>query len=461
MTALKQLVNFFTIREEEKEILNNEIRIENIRRVLYLTLIAVPVSILHVLFFYYHLKDSNSVEYSWRLGIIYSHLAIIISLSLISFLIYWVSHHQKKNNRIAGYCIQMVMIFLLIGGGAIAGFDQLVTTAITPFIVTCIVSAVVLLIRPIYSLMFYTGSYLLFFFFISTTQTNPDVLISNQVNGITIAALGMCLSFIFWRHNMIRIKQQRTIDIQQKELLKNLNQLIFYSTQLEQSNATKDKLFSVIAHDLRSPFVSVLGITSALSEDFDSLTIPEIKRMLVALDKEINISYEFLNNLLDWSRTQLKRIEPKPEEINLNQLAINTIGIVESLSDSKNITIANKIQEGLVAWADPSMINSVLKNIIVNGIKFTPRGGEINISGKKLDQTIVLCIKDNGIGMTNEQLENLFIQKYDHSTYGTENEKGSGLGLQICKEFTEMNGGKIWVESELGKGTTFYFSLPA
>ena len=461
MTVRELLTNFFRIDKEDEEIIQNEIRTENIRRVFYLSLIAIPVSILHVVLFGLNLKTSEGIEYTWRVYIIYSHLIIIFSLLVLCFLIYWFSPVKKKYHNVSDYSVYVLMAFLLIGGATITAFDQLVTTAITPFITICIVSAIVLLIKPIYSLIFYTGSYLIFYFSISLTQTNADVLISNRVNGISIATLGMLLSFIFWQGFLIRKKQLHIINKQQQELQESYNKLIYYSDELKESNSTKDKLFSIIAHDLRGPLSSVLGITDVLTEDIELMSLPEIKHALKALNKETALSYEFLSNLLDWSTMQLHKFEPKKTEVNMNQLTTNTIELLKNISNHKNITVINGVKYDIIANADLSMMRSVIKNLLVNSIKFTRKEGKVSITATRENKMIVLLIKDTGIGMTHSQVQDLFKPDNKQTTPGTENEKGTGLGLQICKEFIELNGGKIWVESEFGKGSSFYFSVPA
>lgn len=461
MKIFNQVINFLTITEEDKEILRNEIKDENTHRVFYLSLFIIPVSLLHIIFFGLSLKNSLGIEYTWRLGIIWSHLFIILSISVIGFLMYWNSIRNKKNDRIAILYVQLLLILLLIGGAAIASIDQLVTTAINPFIITSIVGATALIIRPFVSLVFYLGSFILFYFLMSITQTNPDILISNRVNGITISALGMCMSFIFWRGYLLRFKQQRLIKKQQEELLDNYNKLIYYSEELKESNATKDKLFSVIAHDFRSPLSAILGVTQFLNEDFEVMSQTEIRNTLQVLNRDTELSFELLNNLLDWARTQQKKLNPKPELINLNQFTANTITQIKNISTPKNIEIVNNIPENISTFSDQSMLRSILKNLLTNGIKFTPARGKIYVDAKKNGSMVEVTVRDTGIGMTPDQTQGLFKKDNPITSLGTENEKGTGLGLQICKEFIELNGGKIWVESVFGNGSSFHFSLPA
>lgn len=453
MIGIKEALKFTSIDEAEKQIIANEIVFENIRRVFYLSIIAIPVSLVHVLVFGMTLKTSTGTEHTWRLGIFLSHLIIVLILSIVSALIYFFSIRRKEKSTIAQIGLHVVVIFLLLGGSVITTIDQMVTSAINPFIFTCLIAAVVLLVRPVFAFIYYSVSYLIFHFLIALTQHNPDILISDRVNGITIAGLGLCLSFIFWRMNLVRIKQTIVIKQQQKELIRRFD-------ELKESNATKDKLFSVIAHDLKTPFNSILGLTKILAEDIDTMSQSELKQLMKTLHRDSSSSFELLNNLLDWSRTQLKKLKPMPQNVDLRQIISEITQEVETLSNSKEITIFNECSGNIRVTADRSMVHSIMKNLIINGIKFTPPGGKIKIEVKALTDFAEISISDNGVGIPKEQLESLFAKETAISTSGTENEKGTGLGLQICKEFVELNGGEIRAISEAGAGSSFIFTLP-
>lgn len=460
MTGIKEALKFFSTDESEKQIIANEIVFENIRRVFYLSIIAVPVSLIHILLFGFSLKTSAGTEYTWHLGIFLSHLVIVGVLSIIGFLIYFYSIRTKQKSTVAKISVHIVIFLLLFGGSVITTIDQLVTSAINPYIVTCLITSIVLLVRPLYAVFYYLASYLVYYFLIGLTQLNPDILISNHVNGITITGIGLCLSFVFWRMNMVRIKQNIVIKQQQQKLIRQYDELKYYSDELKESNAAKDKLFSVVAHDLKTPFNSTLGLTKILAEDIEVLSPPELKQLMRTLYRESMLSYELLNNLLDWSRSQLKRLNPQPRNIDL-QKAVSEIAFeVENLSRAKEITLVVECPEKLMVFADPPMVHSILKNLVTNAIKFTPAGGKITIGASVKNNFAEVCVSDKGVGIAKEQLEQLFNKVNTATTFGTDNEKGTGLGLQICKEFVELNGGQIHVTSEIGKGSSFCFTLP-
>ncbi len=460
MAIQNKFFDFFKISEEDQKIIKTDIRDENIRRVFYLSLIGIPVSLLHVVLFLFHLKSSVGIEYEWRISILAIHTSIIFLLSIISLFIYFTFIKKKSNIRLAEVCIVIVALFLLFGGATVSAADQKVTTAINPFIATSIISSIVLLIRPLYSILYYTFSFIIFYLFMNYAQTNPDVLISNNVNGLTFAGLGLCLSLIFWKMHLTRIKQHKLIEKQKNELIENFNKLKFYSEELKESNTTKDKLISIIAHDLRSPLASLISTTKLISEDIEIMSPEEIKKVMILLNKETELTFESLNNLLLWSKTQRKKLVPVLKTTNLNQLIENSILPIRSLCKQKKIAFANNIADNIAICADSSMMESVIKNLIINSIKFTHEKGSITVAANTTENKVVITIQDNGIGMKPEILEKLFKPDAEFTTNGTQNEKGTGLGLQICREFIELNGGEIWAKSEFGKGSTFYFSLP-
>ena len=460
MTIINHFINFFRLTEAEEDILRSDIKNENIRRIFYLSLIAIPISLLHIIFFGVHLNDGASIENSWRTLIISAHTGIILVLSPIGLLIYFSFIRRKKKTRLAEFCVYIVVFLLAVGGASISAIDQMVTSAINPFIATCLVSSMVLLIRPIHAVIYYTCSFLIFYLLMNLVQTNTDILISNNVNAITFSGLGLCLSFIFWRLYLIRTKQHKLIEKQKSKLLENYTTLKFYSEELKESNTTKDKLISVIAHDLRSPLASIINITNLLVEDFNSMDQAELKKVLALLNKETELTFESLNNLLLWSKTQRKKLEPQPEKVNLNSLIHKTFELVESLCEQKNITFSNNVANEIWVMTDPSMIQSVVKNLLINSIKFTPSGGKIMTDAITKQNSVEISIHDNGIGIKPDLIQNLFHSGQIFTTPGTQNEQGTGLGLQICKEFIELNHGQIWASSEFGNGSTFCFSLP-
>lgn len=230
--------------------------------------------------------------------------------------------------------------------------------------------------------------------------------------------------------------------------------------KLKELNASKDKFFSIIGHDLRQPFNSILGYTNLLIDEFDELSVDEKKQYLGSIKNSANNSFKLLDNLLQWARLQAGRIEINKEIIDPNYLIKNTVKLLGGVAEEKNIKIDTFLEKGLTAYADESMVSMIIRNLITNAIKFTNNGGKIKITSSSHNKSIIVSVEDDGVGISKEDLANLFKIDVQHSTPGTDKEKGTGLGLILVKEFLDKNNGKIRVVSELGKGSIFSFSLP-
>ena len=235
-----------------------------------------------------------------------------------------------------------------------------------------------------------------------------------------------------------------------------------FTLALQESIAEKDKFFSVIAHDLRAPFNGFLGFTNILVEDLDTLTLKEIQKIAVSMKNSATNIFRLLENLLEWSQIQRGISSFEPASFLLLPLMDESLRLVLDSSDKKEIEIIFNIEKDLKVFADENMLGSTIRNLVTNAVKFTPRGGKITIAAKPASaDSVEISISDTGIGMSREMIEDLFRIDVQTSRRGTENEPSTGLGLIICKEFIEKHGGKIWVESEEEKGSTFWFTLPA
>ena len=230
-------------------------------------------------------------------------------------------------------------------------------------------------------------------------------------------------------------------------------------TQLQELNSSKDKFFSIIAHDLRNPFQSLLSSSELLATEIDSLSQDEIKFFSRALNDSLRNLYILLEHLLQWSMMQRNMIEFKPVNLNLFDLVNKIIEISNQSAVKKNISISNNVDAGVFVIADIDMLRSVVQNLITNAIKFTLSDGLIIVSSTNKDGIVEVSVQDTGIGLESVKSSELFKFSTLFTTDGTAGEKGTGLGLPLCKEFVEKHGGKIWVESELGKGSKFTFTL--
>lgn len=227
-------------------------------------------------------------------------------------------------------------------------------------------------------------------------------------------------------------------------------------------NANKDKLFSIVAHDLRNPFTPLLNNLQKLSKTLPTLTTPQIKSRLNQTHLEVKNVYNLLESLLHWASLQMERVNYAPEPIPLKRTVQETIQLLLENAQLKQITLQNNLPEGVWVYADQNVLKTVLRNLTSNALKFTSVGGSITLSAQvhTSEAKVVVSVTDTGVGIDKTRLKRLFRIETQHSTLGTHQEKGTGLGLIICREMVERIGGQIWVESEVGQGTTFRFSAP-
>jgi len=230
--------------------------------------------------------------------------------------------------------------------------------------------------------------------------------------------------------------------------------------ELTEINATKDRLYSIIGHDLRSPFNSILGFSELLTESYEDLTEEERKQYASNINTASKSAYNLLENLLEWSRIQLSHTVFAPEELNLNLFVNEAFMHIRDAAIAKKITLVNKVSSNQIVFADKNMLSTILRNLVSNGVKFTNIGGSVDVSATAHPEGLEICIADTGIGISKEIQEKLFHIDILLSMPGTLNEKGTGLGLIICKEFIEKHHGTIRIESEEGKGSRFCIMLP-
>jgi len=296
-----------------------------------------------------------------------------------------------------------------------------------------------------------------------TEQQNQENLLLKQQNEIQEIAIRqqklktriliiggiLILGILFFisRSRVRFIKLSARLEKSEKELLK--------------ANAGKDKFFTLIAHDLKSPFNGLLGITEILSENFDELLPEQSKKMVMELRKSVTNVYALVEGLLNWAQIQTGKIKYRLEKTDLFNLAEKVTEQLETSAKNKNIALKQNITKNTFAVADEKSMSTVFRNLISNAIKYTKPGGVVKVEAIKKEGFIEVSVVDNGIGIPPETLKKLFTITEKVSVPGTANETGTGLGLILCKEFLEKNNGKIWAESEPGKGSRFVFTLPA
>jgi len=242
-----------------------------------------------------------------------------------------------------------------------------------------------------------------------------------------------------------RVKRELELSLANKELI-NLN-------------STKDKFFHIVSHDLRAPFNALVGLSQILRDD-QELSADKTRKIVEALNNSIKNQYTFLENLLQWAQLQSDGYEIRPEAVTMNEIIEAVRQIVNASAENKQIKILTNIPEHLSLITDKQALTTVLYNLVFNAIKFTHPGGSIEIRAVPDEEQVMIFIKDTGIGMSEESISKLFRIEETFTTPGTNKEKGSGLGLILCKELLGKLGGEIWVESTPGKGSTFFIRLP-
>jgi signal transduction histidine kinase len=230
--------------------------------------------------------------------------------------------------------------------------------------------------------------------------------------------------------------------------------------ELQKLNADKDRFISILSHDLKSPFNNLLGLSEVLTEDIRKLDIVEIEDIANNINKTARSTYNLLEDILLWARAQQGKIPFNPQNLSLEDICMNILETLIPNAKAKNIVINYSSADHITVFADNDMLKTVLRNLVTNAIKFTNSGGVININAKKNTENVTVSVSDNGIGILPDNKAKLFNISKVLTTKGTAEETGTGLGLLLCKEFVEKHGGKIWVESEVGKGSDFRFSLP-
>jgi signal transduction histidine kinase len=433
---------------------------QNLKRLPYIPYLLIPISLGHIIFFLYNMPEAGTVEYTWRYGIILSH-SLLIGISLLAAIL---SLSRVKaffsNFLFKQVMVLAIILLLLLTSASISIIDQLVTPAITPLIIASIAMSVLFLIHPLISLFLFTVNFVFFYLLLPLTQNNPEIILSNRVNAVTAIVLGFLVSYLLWKANHNKLIQEKLIASQQRQLEEKNLELSKQAERLTELNATKDKFFSIIAHDLRSPFSSVVGLSEILAERVSKKEFDTIEKISHTIRSSAQQTLELLMNLLDWSRSQTGRIEYDPEYFQLATLINENVDLLEGTANQKTIRINRELDNKLLVFADKEMISTIVRNLLSNAIKFTNNGGQISLKTFASENEWVLSVKDNGVGIDESSLKKLFRIEETYSTRGTQNEKGTGLGLILCKEFTEKHGGKIWVSGVAGKGSTFRISIP-
>jgi signal transduction histidine kinase len=268
---------------------------------------------------------------------------------------------------------------------------------------------------------------------------------------ITVIGIILFISLIF----VLRLSSLR------KHKLKLEETVALKTLELKELNSSKDKFFSIIAHDLKHPFNTIIGFSRLLRDEAETREPDKIQEIAAIINNSAVQTFRLLENLLEWANAQRKKVTFIPVQIDLRGLMEEEFPTLNNSAADKNIGLRSTIPENIILYADRNMIRTIIRNLISNAIKFTNRNGKVEISALEINNTVEISISDTGVGMSEEIISKLFRIDGDVSTKGTENEKGTGLGLFLCKEFVDQHSGKIIVESNPGIGSVFKIVFPS
>ena len=377
---------------------------------------------------------------------ILGYLLVVVLCFLLT--LYYFSRFRRQSKLLLPIFICFTYTILIIGYSLNCGIDG---PMILVFGITFLILAAIIKDK---NLVFWMLVHLLVAFILLYLEFNyPDLIFVTY----------MKKSFRYFDTALTLAVLLLTIFITIKYLKINYNKQLLLSTkkneELLQANATKNKLFSIISHDLRSPFNALIGLSQLLKESSEELTDLEKEEFVDGIYETSKKTYSLLQNLLEWSLSQTNEIQFLPENINLKAFITDSLLLSFQVAKSKEISIKIAIPDDVTITADKNMLETVLRNIISNATKFTGAKGQISISSSSNDQGVILAVADNGIGMSATTLTSLFSQNNFNQQKEMVQERGLGLGLLLCKDFIERHNGKVWAESSIGVGSTFFVLL--
>jgi signal transduction histidine kinase len=260
---------------------------------------------------------------------------------------------------------------------------------------------------------------------------------------------------------LLNTRTNKLLTIQNQKIFASNQKLQESQQQLKELNATKDKFFSIIAHDLKNPFTSLLSISEMMTKSYTTMEEEDKIEGINGFHRSATRIYALLENLLTWSRSQTGRVDFYPVEFNISKLAMECIRLFILPAEKKGVTLQLNAEKNILAYGDPEMINTVFRNLLNNAVKFSNSGGMVEMDLRQEEGLVKVAVTDQGVGISEANVKKLFNLAGQRASEGTGGEKGTGLGLLICKEFVEKNGGKLIVKSEPGKGSSFSFYLKA
>lgn len=400
---------------------------------------------IYSVFDYYAVKENFLLFFKLRLAV---GLIGIILLMLLK---------RKIVTSLVALSVFLIVVYTFFAWGAsvLTNVNQLFAWNLSIIVAGLLWPYFILIIdykKAILFNLYFTAIYLVFYF-INSSVSFPDLLIYGGVFFVFAAVASPLMSITKYRMH----KRDFTNKLELKLLNKNLENL---NHNLLEAVYVKNRFFSIIAHDLKDPFNSLIGFSNLLIESIQEKNYDEVEEHSRIIHDGLNQTYNLTKNLLEWSNTQTATHAYNPKKIVPAELITEVCANIKHVAEQKQIKISSTLNSELEILADKDMMETILRNLISNAIKFTKKGGLITISAETGPDETIFSVSDNGVGIHPDDLEKLFKVENLISKKGTNNEKGTGLGLLLCKELIEKHQGKIWVSSEAEKGSIFYFSIP-
>ena len=468
LLAMKNEMNFFRNNENiatiEQYSIKNEIRSSNLIRCTIIMAISIFVSSVIIFFYSRQIQNDAGTVLLWKTNVIFLNKCVGSIFILQACTAIFLFKSNRTQTALTSSIIVSTFIIIPLWGAIGTILDQLVATSLISFLVVCVITSVGLLMTPLISFFSFGGIYLVFYYGIGLTQKNAEALFLNRIDGFCIVATSFGLSYFFWRNNLVKIRQKKIIINQKHELESNYQKLLYSSEELKKAITTKDKFFSILGHDLRGPLTTSHSLTKLVSEGVFENTPAEKANAINMIDKSLENVIKLLNDLLLWSLTQTNNISYKPSLLHLNEVVNSNIELMEISAEKKGIEIINNLEKDISVTADKNMLDTMLRNLISNSIKFSSRGNKVKIyaetASTKNENYTIITVADQGMGISPKVQELLFNIEHKTSTPGTHKETGTGLGLILCKELAEQHNGYISLESKEGEGSKFMIHLP-
>lgn len=456
-------VNKYQLLHLDEGEIANRFNNHNLSRIKFASLFVVLLSFYHLIIFLF--TDQQIVEakyhFIWKWGIVGSHAALFIIFGAIAVLLFnpkTFHYLQSSNKQILETVAYLSILFI---SNAIALFDQLITPAITPIFLGAVAVSLIVLIPPIQAFAALAINLFLFIYFSPLFQINDAIVFSNNLNVLTAMVISFVITNTLWIEMLRRIKQEKTLRQQHLALEKSMLESADKTSALEVANLQNKKLFSIIGHDLRGPFNTLIASSELLLDNEITLGTEELTAVKTNLLRTAQSTYFLLENLLGWSQMQQNRMIPQPKLLFPAQALQSAIIDCKHIAEAKSILLETHLLNDIQCVADSFMLQTIFRNLLMNAIKFSYREGVIVVEMTKNTENNSLSIDftDHGIGMSNEVKASLF-QNMNSQNQGTSGETGTGLGLLLCKEFSELNQATISIESAMNKGSTFTFNIP-